>query len=176
MSTVSKGAAPTDGQAFQLTRVFDAPRELVFRAFTEREHLFHWWGPKGFVMLACDVDLRPGGLFRYGMRAPNGAEMWGRLVFREIVSPERIVFINSFTDAAGTPIRHPMEPNWPLEVLSTLTFSEHDGKTVLTSTSVPFNATETEARIFEAASKSMEAGFKGTYGQLDAYLASLRTA
>ena len=57
---------------FVISRVFDAPRDLVWQSFTQAEHLKHWWGPKGFKMLSCKLDLRPGGIFHYGMRAPNG--------------------------------------------------------------------------------------------------------
>jgi uncharacterized protein YndB with AHSA1/START domain len=157
---------------FGITRVFDAPRDLVWKAFTEPERLKHWWGPKGFTMLVCNVDLRPGGVFHYCMRAPNGAEMWGKWVYREIVPPERLVTVVSFTDAEGSLLRHPMNPSWPLELLHTMTLSERDGKTTLRASAVPTNATDEERNTFNAAHKSMEAGFTGTLDQLEAYLAS----
>lgn len=167
-------AASSKHPPFSVTRTFDAPRDLVYRACTEREHLFHWWGPKGYEMLTCEIDLRPGGLFRYGMRAPNGAEMWGLWVFREIVPQERIVFVVSFTDAEGRIIRHPLAATWPLEVLSTLEFTEQDGKTTITNTGGPINATPEEEATYAGAHAGMKQGFKGTYDQLDAYLASVK--
>ena len=104
--------------------MFDAPRDLVWKAFTEPERMKEWWGPKGFTVIASKMDLRPGGSYHYGMKAPNGSTMWGKFVFREIVAPERMVFINSFSDEAGGITRHPMSPTWPLEMLSTFTFEE----------------------------------------------------
>jgi uncharacterized protein YndB with AHSA1/START domain len=133
--------------------------------------LMQWWGPKGYTMLACKVDLRPGGVFHYGMRSPDGRAMWGKWVYREIVPPERLVTVVSFTDAEGNLLRHPMSPTWPLELLHTMTLSERDGKTTLTVDGVPTNATEEERKTFLAGRNSMEAGFNGTLDQLAAYLA-----
>lgn len=96
---------------FVITRTFDAPRDLVWKAHTEPERLKQWWGPKGFTMLSCKVDLRPGGLFHYGMRSPDGQVMWGKFIYREIVKPERLVFIVSFSDEKGGTTRHPLAPN-----------------------------------------------------------------
>jgi uncharacterized protein YndB with AHSA1/START domain len=157
---------------FVITRIFDAPRELVFKALTEPARLAHWWGPKGFEMRTCKVDLRPGGLFHYSMAAPNGFEMWGKFVYREIVKPERIVFVNSFSDEAGGITRHPMSPAWPQEVLNVLTLTEQNGKTTVTLRGGPINATEEERKIFAEGFASMQQGFSGTFDQLDAYLAT----
>ena len=162
--------ARTD-RAFVITRTFDAPRTLVFQAFTESERLAQWWGPKGFAMLVSRLDLRPGGVFHYQMRSPDGHAMWGKFVYREIVAPERIVFVNSFADEAGNLVRHPASPTWPLEVLSILTLTEQAGKTTLTLTGYPINATEAERKTFEDGRSSMQQGFSGTWDQLDAYLA-----
>jgi uncharacterized protein YndB with AHSA1/START domain len=168
-------AAVTDAsraeQAFTMSRVFDAPRALVFKACTERERLAQWWGPKGFEMLACTLDLRPGGLFHYGLRAPNGTAMWGKWVFREVVAPERLVFVASFSDEEGGETRHPWSAQWPLEVLSTITFAERDGQTTLTFTGIPVNATDEERATFAASHAGMQQGWTGTLDQLAAYLA-----
>jgi uncharacterized protein YndB with AHSA1/START domain len=162
--------APAESE-FVLTRVFDAPRDLVFRAWTEPERLKQWWGPKGFTMLSCRLDLRPGGVFHYGMRSPDGRAMWGKWVFREVVAPERLVFVVSFADEEGNPVRHPFAPDWPLEVLSTLTFAEHEGKTTLTLRGVPLAATEAERKAFEAGHEPMRKGWAGTLDQLAEHLA-----
>jgi uncharacterized protein YndB with AHSA1/START domain len=161
-----------DPREFVISRIFDAPRELVWKAFTEVEHLKHWWGPKGFKMLSCRLDLRPGGVFHYGMRAPSGAEMWGKWVFREIVKPERLTIVISFSDKDGGQTRHPFAPGWPVEMLGTSTFAEQEGKTLLTTRTVAFNATDDERKTFEAGFDGMEAGFTGTWDQLAAYLAA----
>lgn len=159
-----------DSDSFSLTRTFDAPREIVFKAWTEAERMARWWGPKGFTMLVSKLDLRPGGVFHYGMRAPNGSEMWGRFVYREIVPPERLVFVSAFSDAEGNALPSPFMPTWPLEVLNVLTFSEQNGKTTITMMGSPLNATEAEAKAFGAAHASLRGGFKGTLDQLDEYL------
>ena len=78
---------------FVMSRVFDAPRDLVWTCFTDPERMKEWWGPKGFKVLAAKIDLRPGGMYHYGMQAPTGQTMWGKFVFREIVPQELMVFI-----------------------------------------------------------------------------------
>jgi len=161
------------GKEFVITRVFDAPRDLVFKVCTEPEHLKHWWGPKGFTWVSCIVDLRPGGLFHYCMRSPDGHEMWGKFVYREIIPPERLVFVNSFSDQDGKTTRAPWNPTWPLEVLNNMTFTEQDGKTIVEMRGRPINATEEERKTFEAGFESMQQGFKGTLDQLAEYLAKL---
>ncbi|HWG46097.1 MAG TPA: SRPBCC family protein [Gemmataceae bacterium] len=160
----------TAEQEFTFTRVFDAPRDLVFKAWTEAERLTHWWGPKGCSIQVRKLDLRPGGIFLYSMRVPDGREMWGKFVYREIAAPERLVFVVSFTDEAGNPVRHPMSPTWPLEVLSTLTFAEHEGRTTLTMQAIPLHASELERETFEAGHESMRMGWGGSLDQLAEYL------
>jgi uncharacterized protein YndB with AHSA1/START domain len=121
-------------------------------------------------MLTCNVDLRPGGICLYGMRAPNGMEMWGKFACRQIIAPQRLVFINSFSDKNGGTQRHFASPRWPLEVLNILTLPEHGGRTRLTLRGTPINATEDERRTFEAGFESMNKGFGGTLDQLEQYL------
>jgi uncharacterized protein YndB with AHSA1/START domain len=157
---------------FVITRELAAPRELVFKAYTEVERLMQWWGPKGFTMLSATLELRPGGVFHYGMRAPNGAEMWGRWVFREIEVPQRLVFVVSFSAAAGGITPNPYISGWPLEMLSTTTFEQHALGTLLTVSAVPLNATMAEREVFESGYESMRQGFGGTFDQLAAYLAT----
>jgi uncharacterized protein YndB with AHSA1/START domain len=106
-----------------LTRVFAAPRRLVFEVWTDPAHLAEWWGPRGFTNPVCEVDARPGGAIRIVMRAPDGAEHPMTGTFREVVVPERLVFTAIAEDKAGNPL---------LEVLTTAVFAERDGKTTLT--------------------------------------------
>jgi uncharacterized protein YndB with AHSA1/START domain len=162
---------PNAIRPFSITRDFDAPRKLVWQAWTERERLMRWFGPKGFTMPVAKLDFRPGGVFHYCMRSPDGKEMWGKFVYREIVAPERIVLVNSFSDENGGITRHPFSPTWPLEMLSTTTFAELEGKTRLTIQWEPLNANETERNTFESARKGMDQGWAGTFEQLDQYLA-----
>jgi len=97
--------------------------------------------------------------------------MWGKWVYGEIVVPELLVSVVSTTDEDGNPVRHPMSAGQPLEVLYKMTLSERDGKTTMTISGVPFNATEEERKAFEAGRDFMEQGFDGTLGKLVAYLA-----
>lgn len=155
---------------FTLSRTFDAPRATVWRAYTEHAHLSRWWGPKGFTWIAGTLDFRPGGVFHYGMRAPTGAEMWGKFVYHEIVPQERIVFVNSFSDKDCNIVRAPFSPNWPLEVMNILDFRENGGRTTLHMTGSPHNATAEEEAMFESWKPSMNQGFTGTLDQLADYL------
>jgi uncharacterized protein YndB with AHSA1/START domain len=156
---------------FVITRTVDAPRELVWKMFTEREHLMRWFGPKDFTMPACTLDLRPGGIFHYSMRSADGFEMWAKWTFREIVKPEKLVFVVSFSDAAGGMTRYAMNPNWPLETLSTTTFTEHEGKTTITIQWAAYNASAEEQQTFDDGHESMNMGWSGTFDRLEAYLA-----
>jgi uncharacterized protein YndB with AHSA1/START domain len=165
------GGGTGTSRAFVISRVFDAPRDLVWKAHSELECLKHWWGPKGFTWVTGTLDFRPGGMFHYGMRSPNGQEMWGRFVYREIVKPERMVYVVSFSDPKGGQTRHFMSPEWPLEMLNTATFTEEGGKTTLTIRSVAINASAHERKTFEDGFKSMEGGYTGTLDQLATYLA-----
>lgn len=156
---------------FVISRSFDAPRELMFRVWTDPEHMQHWWGPKGFTVVYHKMDLRPGGSYHYCLRAPDGQHMWGKFVYRAVVKPERIVFVNSFSDEKGGITKHPMSPTWPLEMLSTITFTEQAGRTTVTVRWLPLNATEEERQTFETGFDSMQQGWTGTLDQLTAYLA-----
>jgi uncharacterized protein YndB with AHSA1/START domain len=167
------GGGTGTSRAFVISRVFDAPRDLVWKAYSELEGLKQWWGPKGFIWVTGTLDFRPGGMFHYGLRSPNGQEMWGRFVYREIVKPERVVSVTSFSDEKGGVTRHFLSPDWPAEMLNTATFTEQGGKTTLTIHSVAINATAHERKIFEDGFKSMEGGFTGTFDQLAAYLAKI---
>jgi uncharacterized protein YndB with AHSA1/START domain len=164
-------ASMSSPREFVITRVFDAPRDLVFKAWTESEHLMRWWGPKGFTMKTCKLDLRAGGLFHYCLLFPDGKEMWGKFVYREILKPERLIFIDTFSNEEGGVTHHPLSPTWPSEVLNTLTFAEHEGKTTVTLRGVPINATDVQRKTFEEGFTSLQKGFTGTMDQLADYLA-----
>jgi uncharacterized protein YndB with AHSA1/START domain len=157
-------------QPFVVSRAFGAPRARVWQAWTEVEQLEQWWGPKGFVVTHCKLDLRPGGLMHYCLRSPDGNDMWGRFVYREIVKPERLVWVNSFSDEKGGITRHPMAPGWPREMLTTVRFAEQGKGTLVTVQWVPINATEVERRMFDEGRASMQQGWTGTFEQFEQYL------
>jgi uncharacterized protein YndB with AHSA1/START domain len=172
MTHANKSDIATASPDFVISRVLDAPRDIVWKAFTEPERLQRWWGPKGFTVIASRMDLRVGGTYHYGLQAPNGAQMWGKFVFREIVPQERMVFVSSFSDEAGSTTRHPGHMSWPLEMLTSFTFEElPGGKTKVTTRSRALNATAEEQRTFDSHHDSMRQGWTGTFDQLAAYLA-----
>jgi uncharacterized protein YndB with AHSA1/START domain len=156
-----------------ITRVLNAPRELVFKVWSQAEHLAKWWGPKGFTMGVSKLDFRPGGVFHYSMKSPEGFVMWGLFNYRDIVAPEKIVFTNSFSDEEGNITRAPFSASFPLEVLNELVLTEEAGKTTLTLTGGPIHATDEEMGFFSAMYASMQQGFGGTFDQLEAYLAEV---
>jgi uncharacterized protein YndB with AHSA1/START domain len=123
MAASNDGSVATDERVLLLTRVFDAPRALVFQAWTAPEQIARWWGPQGFSLFSVQLDIRVGGRFRIGMRSPTGTEHWKQGIYREIVAPERIAFSFAWEDAAGQPGH---------ETLVTVTFSEQGDKTELT--------------------------------------------
>jgi uncharacterized protein YndB with AHSA1/START domain len=156
---------------FVISRVFDAPRELLWKCFTDPERMKHWWGPKGVKVVKSKMDFRVGGTYHYGMQTPDGKIMWGRQVYREIAPPDRIVLINSFSDEAGGLGRHPLAPNWPLQMLSIFTFEDAPGgKTKFTVRWSPHEATPEEQATFDAGHASMTGGWSGTFDQLETYL------
>ena len=158
-------------QPFIISRAFSAPRELVWKAWTERERLMQWFGPKGCTMPEAKMDFRPGGTCLSCLRTPDGREMWGKWVFREIVKPERLVFVHSFSDKDGGVTRHPMSPTWPLQMLTTVRFAEQAGGTLLTVQWQPLNPTDEERETFDTSRDGMRQGWTGTFEQLTEYLA-----
>ena len=167
MTATNPATQPTTHE-FTTSRVFNAPRELVFDAWMQPEHLLKW------SVARCTNDPRPGGMLHYAMRTPDGSLMWGKWIYREIHRPERLEVIQSFSDEAGGTTRHPMAAEWPLEMLSVATFEESDGKTTLTVRWTPHNATEAERATFEAAQAQMQHGWAGMFEQFAVYLAKAR--
>jgi uncharacterized protein YndB with AHSA1/START domain len=117
----------------EVTRVFDAPRDLLFEVWTQPEHIKHWWGPRGFTTLSCEMDLRPGGAWRVQSRSFDGREYAEHGEFREIVEPERLVFTHAWENR---------EDNPGLETLVTVIFAEEGGKTRMTFRQAVFDTTE----------------------------------
>ena len=141
-----------------MTRVFDAPRDLVFEAHSSCEHLSHWWGPRRYEVASCQVDFRPGGAWRIVHRNADGEEFGFRGEYREIVPPARIVWTFEFEGMPGH------------VSVETLTLEEHDGKTTLTATAV-YDSVEDRDAMLET---GMEAGAAETYDRLDEYLEILK--
>lgn len=156
-----------------LTRVFNAPRELVFQAWTDPDHLARWWGSPGIPMRVISADVRPGGRFFYEQTTPDGGIMRALLIFRELEAPSRIVFVNAFADADGQIGRAPFSEHWPLQTMTTLTLTEDSGQTRLTLQGSPLDATAEENAMFSSFMGSMQQGFAGSFAQLEAHLAAV---
>ena len=140
-----------------MTRVFDAPRSLVFEAWTNPEHVPHWMlGPAGWTMPVCEIDLRPGGAWHFVWRKADGAEMAMTGVYREVTPPERLVS----TEKWG--------PEWP-ETVNTLTLTEQDGKTTLTNTILYPSKDARDAAL----KTGMKDGATESFERLDAYLRTI---
>lgn len=137
-----------------MTRVFDAPRDMVFDAFSKPELLKRWFGPRGWSLSTCEIDLRVGGGFRFILRGPNGEEMGMRGVYKEIVRPERSVHMESFDD-------------YPGESQVTAEFVEKDGKTTMTAT-VLYPSKEVRDIVIQT---GMEHGAAESYDKLAELLA-----
>lgn len=102
VSTATTGAwMDKTANTLFIERVFDAPRELVFKAFTEPDRIERWWGPREWPTKNKKMDVRPGGVWHYCMTGPDGTEAWGKAVYREIIPPEKIVYVDTFSDPDG---------------------------------------------------------------------------
>ncbi len=169
MSTPEPSIAPFLG-----SRDFDAPRALLWKAYTDPEHCAKWFGPQGTEVLRCDMDLRAGGSYHYGMRMPDGNEMWGLQKFLSVTPGEQLVLLQSFSDASRADLRHPASATWPLQMHSTTTFEDlGSGRCRLSIRWLPHAADEAEIRTFDQAREGMSGGFEGMFEQLAAYLAKM---
>lgn len=166
--------AAESGREFVITRTFDAPRDLMWKVWTDEQRLAKWFGPKGVTIFHSKNDLRPGGMYLYGMRSPDGSEFWGRWIYIDIEKPERLVFVISFSDPKGGLAAHPMAPEWPREWLSIVTFTEERGKTTVTVKWTTINATESQRNTFAEGRASMNQGWGGTFEQLTNYIAGAK--
>lgn len=158
MATQSNTAANLQKE-LHLTRIFDAPREVVFQAWTDAKQLARWWGPKGFTNPVCEIDPRPGGAINIHMHAPYGEVYPMGGIFHEITPPDRIVFTSkAFLDGKG---------NAELEVMNTITFAEHNGKTKLTLHAKVVKATPMTAQALSG----MDQGWNESLDRLAALVA-----
>jgi uncharacterized protein YndB with AHSA1/START domain len=123
MAATASAARVSAERELVISRTFDAPRQLVFKAWTEPDRAARWWGPQGFTTISCEMEVRPGGTFRACMRSPEGTEHCRQGIYREVVEPERLVFTYAWEDAEGNPGH---------ETVVTVTFADLAGKTELT--------------------------------------------
>jgi len=143
--------------SFTTRRIVDAPRALVFDAFTKCEHLKNWMGPKSLTMVSCESDLRAGGRYRFVFRGPDGSEVGFSGAFKEVARPERVVRTFVF------------EPIPDAAALETLELTEADGKTTITTTTLHKTVENRDGHV----NSGMEAGMTEGYARLDELLAGL---
>jgi uncharacterized protein YndB with AHSA1/START domain len=158
-TTTAQNKPATHGEGtVVITRVFDAPRDLVWRCWTDAKHMAQWFGPRGFTIPVCEVFARPGGALRIVMRAPDGGEYPMKGVFREVVPLERLVFSNIAIDDDG---------NHLLEGETTVTFAERGGKTTLTLTTHAVGLVPIARQMLAG----MEAGWTQSIDKLQEFVA-----
>jgi uncharacterized protein YndB with AHSA1/START domain len=153
----------------KIVREFDAPKSLVFEAFSTADALAEWWGPVGMPITVAYFDFRKGGKFHYKM-VGNGQTMWGLFKYENISSPDMIEFINCFSDEKGNVCKAPFPIDFPLEIFNQLTLTENNGITTLTLQGHPINATPEQEATYYSMIENMDQGFKGTFDQLEKFL------
>lgn len=152
-------------QELVITRVFDAPREHVWKAWIEPARVMRWWGPKNFTTPVARINLHEGGTYLNCMRSPEGRDFWSTGEYREIVPLERLVFTDSFADEQGNVVpasHYGMEGNWPLKLMVTVTFEALGNKTRMTlhHTGIPAGTMK----------ELTQAGWNESFDKLAAYL------
>ena len=152
-------------QEFVVERQFSAPRTLMFQVFTQPEHLKRWWAPQPYTIPTCTIDLRPGGIWHYSVRSPQGQEHWSRSVYHEIVPPEKLVYTSTFADEYANPIEGIPEH------LTTILFTEEAGKTKATAR-IQFGSAEA---LKVALDMGMQQGVNMTWDSLIEYVQELQT-
>ena len=167
---------PAERNELVITRELVAPRSLVWQAWTQKEHLEKWWGPKGMTLSVARLELKPGGTFLYRMASPEG-DMWGKFVYQEIEPESKLVYVSSFSNEQAEITRPPfpqIADSWPCEVENTLTLEATGDRTLLTLRGKPLTDDEAEWGTWQGMIPSMNQGFAGTFEQLDAFLAEAK--
>jgi len=157
---------------YVLERVFDAPCELVWKTWTDRELLARWYGP-GAETIIHRLEVEPGGLWLVEMRW-GGSSHYQRVEYTEVTRPERLVWLHSSSDADWNVIASPMMADWPRVLLTTVTFEEADGRTRLRLTWEPHGSSEAEIACFAAAIDRVGKGWDAGMELLDELLAELK--
>lgn len=152
---------------FTVSRKFDAPRERVWAAWTRPALLERWWGPAGGSLLHATGVARSGAMFLYGYEMPDGSEIWGRLLYRDLWEPTELVYVASFTDRRGTPVRNPNNRAWPMDVLTRVNFDKQGGATNIMLRATPQAATDAEKTVFENSRFDMKDAFAASFERLD---------
>jgi uncharacterized protein YndB with AHSA1/START domain len=159
MNARGSDATSTVDREILATRIFDAPRELVFRMWTDPEHIVQWWGPKGFTTTTYSMDVRPGGVWRFVMHGPDGTDYQNKITFLEIVEPERLVYKHGGDRDVE-----------PVNFQTTVIFEERGGKTAI---SIQMLFPSARARDYTVAKYGAVEGLNQTLGRLTEHLAQM---
>jgi uncharacterized protein YndB with AHSA1/START domain len=162
----------TDLPEFVLDREFDAPRELVWRAWTDPEYLHRWYGP-GVETVIHKFELEPDGVWLNEMKMKNGSN-FQKVVFKEVTKPEKLVWHHCSADSDWNVAANPMMPDWPHILLTTVTFAEKGHKTVVRLSQIPLDATDAEIACFAKMKDGMSGGWGSGYTIIDEVLAELK--
>ncbi|MEO0398087.1 MAG: SRPBCC domain-containing protein [Pseudomonadota bacterium] len=165
-------AAANELPTYVLERTFDAPRDLVWRTFTEADLLARWYGPN-IETVIHQLDVTPGGLWLVEMKMGERSG-YQRIEYSEVKPPERLVWLQSNADADWNIAPNPMMADWPLTLLTTVTFAEENAKTNMRLTWVPHEASEAEIACFAAAVQGLDKGWAAGMAILEAMLAELQ--
>lgn len=162
----------SDLPTYVLERTFDAPRALVWKAWTDPELIPRWYGPN-VESIVHSIEPRAGGLWLHEMRW-SGNSNFQRVEYTEVTPPERLVWLHSVSDAEWNVISNPMMEDWPRVLLTTVTFEEDGGKTKMQLTWVPHEASEAEIACFAAAMDGMGKGWGAGMDLLEELLRELQ--
>jgi uncharacterized protein YndB with AHSA1/START domain len=158
----------------KIVREFDAPKTLVFDAWTKVKHLNNWMFPmQGCSCEFVKADIKTGGSSLHKVTMPNGHVMWLFTKYEEVSSPNKLVFLQYFSNENGDIVEMQHIPNWPKDMLASLSFEEVAGKTTITFLWEPRNPTAEEITAFEATRSDHQKGWGAGMVQLDIYLSSL---
>jgi len=157
---------------FVIDREFDAPRELVWQAWTDPEYLHRWYGP-GVETLIHKFELEPDGLWLNEMKMKNGS-FFQKVIFKEVIKPEKLVWHHCSADSDWNIAANPMMPDWPRILLTSVVFEEKSAKTNVRLSQIPLDATDAEIACFAKMKDGMSGGWGGGYAIIDEILAELK--
>jgi len=166
MSITKEYPSVAVGQTIAISQIFHAPRKLVFDAWTKPDRMMEWMGPRGFTCPFCTVDLHVGGSCFFSLRSPDGVDFWNKSIYKEIIRPEKLVYLDSFADSEGTIVPasyYGITDEWPLQALVTVTFEDHNSQTLLTLYHQGIPAGENRDQCVE--------GWNESFDKLEEYLA-----
>lgn len=156
---------------FVIERSFPVSQQRLFKACTDKQEMMAWFAPPGMKVVKSEQDFRPGGTYHYGLSSGQGNEMWGKVTYKEITPTSRLVYLQSFSDPQGGLTRHPMAPQWPLQMVTVMDFiPEGEKQTKLKISCIYAGIEDSEGETFRAAHEGMKGGWTGSLDSLAAYL------